>query len=410
MASDELWQTSEAAFRHTFGGSPWDVLNQWDEASARPAERWRAWRSPVLAQPELSRLFYRGISNHGDSSRMLGFARKLIDGKHVRIAAVGGSVTNGGFGENGYVTLLGRWLAAALPHQGRVDIIGAAASGATVDYTARCQQATANNIDLVVFEHAINLGSDSDGLMLDATLEGLLRSFNGLASQPAVLMFNWFLNPIGRAFHTVNGEARFDTLSRYYGLPSFSFNAALHEMLSRNASRCRTGCQPGPALERIAPSFVWYDGRHPTAQGYGFMAAVLITLLVDAMRIASSPHSAEGAVPALAGNPPPLFLTPSAALAADEQLSFERRRCLTGRSLHAAVLNASGFKWTVERSRAGNAQPGFVSLSVGDMISFDVGSTPTELIAIGYLRSYKDVGTATARCHGTCKCDDMSKV
>ena len=192
-------------------------------------------------------------------------------------AAVGGSVTNGAFGVHGYVGLLERWLREALPLRPHPFVIGSAVSGATLEFNSKCAL-FAREPDLVIFEHAINLGAGTEGHMPGAVFEGLLRSFLGKRSRPALLMLNWFQSPVGRCgtgpgqappakckfdHPSQSGEGRFDTLTRYYALPAFSFNAALFEMMQRSDARCG-GCTG-------AQNDIFADGRHPTPAGYTFM-------------------------------------------------------------------------------------------------------------------------------------------
>ena len=84
------------------------------------------------------------------------FARKLLSGENVTITAVGGSVTAAAFKTgSGYMRLLERWLEAALPGRPRPIVEGSSASGATIEYNARCAAFEGSkNPDLVIFEHA----------------------------------------------------------------------------------------------------------------------------------------------------------------------------------------------------------------------------------------------------------------
>ena len=142
--------------------------------------------------------------------------------------------------------------------------------------------------------------------------------------------------------------------------------------------------------------------------------SVLVQHIYDALHAVAAPRTAGAAAPsgstpriaALPGMPPPLYLPADKLAAVDAQLPFQRRRCLLADELRGAALpsRTAGFSWTVERSRAGNAQPGWVSRARGDSIGFDVGATPVTALSVAYLRSYANVGTAVLSCEGKCKC------
>lgn len=154
-------------------------------------------------------------------------------------------------------------------------------------------------------------------------------------------------------------------------------------------------------------------GAGPRSRRFG--RSVLVQHIFDALHaVVAAPRAAGAAAPSsstprvedLPGMPPPLYLPADQLAAVDAQLRFQRRRCLLADELRGAALpsKTAGFSWAVERSRAGNTQPGWVSWARGDRIGFDVGATPATGLAVAYLRSYSNVGTAVLSCEGKCKC------
>ena len=141
---------------------------------------------------------------------------------------------------------------------------------------------------------------------------------------------------------------------------------------------------------------------------------MLVQYIYDALHAVAAPRAAGVAAPSgstlrieeLPGMPLPLYLPADKLAAVDAALPFQRRRCLLADELRGAALpsKTAGFSWTVERSRAGNTQPGWVSRARGDSIGFDMGATPATGLSVAYLRSYSNVGTAVLSCEGKCKC------
>ena len=109
---------------------------------------------------------------------MLAFARRLLAGQPVSVEFIGGSITNHGQRPHGFAALFREWLAAAFPHSSQHVLVGAASSGATAEFTARCAMYTRverSGVDLVVLEHAVNLLGEAQPAEVEVLLRTLLR-------------------------------------------------------------------------------------------------------------------------------------------------------------------------------------------------------------------------------------------
>ena len=81
---DATWQHAAVAFGRTFVDRPgWGAINRFDATSDTASDRWRSWRSPLLEDAHLARLYYKGLGNRGDPSRLQQLAAKLLNGENV---------------------------------------------------------------------------------------------------------------------------------------------------------------------------------------------------------------------------------------------------------------------------------------------------------------------------------------
>ena len=84
MGDDATWQHAAMAFGRTFVDRPgWRAINRFDATSDEASDRWRSWRSPLLEDANLARLYYKGLGNRGDPSRLQRLAAKLLNGENV---------------------------------------------------------------------------------------------------------------------------------------------------------------------------------------------------------------------------------------------------------------------------------------------------------------------------------------
>ena len=207
-------------------------MRKWAGNEAAPP--WRRWKSPWDAAPELQMLFNLCVTNHGDDRRLLSVARLLLAKQPVRIQFVGGSVTAGGLGEkHGWVKLVDRWLQSAFL-DAQVTIESLAASGATVEFSARCQayKSEAQRPHLVVVEHAINSAVDTR----PAHLELMVRHFLRLPTAPDVLVLNWMQTRCGQGARGMGGGPM--------GGPAgpLRFDTSTHDAVLWTRSRDTTHC------------------------------------------------------------------------------------------------------------------------------------------------------------------------
>lgn len=197
-----------------------------------------------------------GISNTGDLSRMQGLIRRAQRGECLKIAFLGGSITQGSLAsspENCYAARVTVWWKQTFP-KADVTYINAGIGGTTSQFgCARVQQdVLEKEPDLVIVEFSVN--DESTPFFLE-TYEGVIRKILASKTEPAVLIVHNVRYDDGG-----NAQPQHAKIARHYRIPAVSMQSSVYpQVVNGNI-----------ASERITP-----DGLHPNDYGHGLVAGVI---------------------------------------------------------------------------------------------------------------------------------------
>jgi len=226
----------------------------------------------------------KGFVNRGDWSRFKSVMRRAMEGRTIRVAFLGGSITEGCFAsepENCYAALTHRWWEERFP-DAKVKYINAGIGGTSSQFgAARVEQdVLSEQPDVVFVEFSVNEGPE---IFFRETYEGLVRHIldadpgkKGKEGQkkggrkPAVmLIFNARYD---------NGDTAEDShlaVGKHYGLPCVSLRSTVLEAI-------RTG-----EICRLAVS---EDGLHPNDEGHRMLADVVTAALEEIRKEADAEY------------------------------------------------------------------------------------------------------------------------
>jgi len=173
----------------------------------------------------------RGLITTTSNARMERFFDKVRGSRSVRIAFLGGSVTQGHFSSHQdlrYSTLFCRFLQRAFPHLDTVIEInaGVTATGSRYGASRAAEDILSQNPDLIVLEHTVNDNASGPDDRLKATYEGVIRQC--LKHDPDVPVIALFTsNPFGD-----NAQALHAPVAAHYGVPMISYRDAIWPYVS----------------------------------------------------------------------------------------------------------------------------------------------------------------------------------
>jgi hypothetical protein len=168
----------------------------------------------------------RGLITTTSNARMERFFEKAGSRKTLRIAFLGGSVTQGHFSSRQdlrYSTLFCRFVQRAFPNLDTVIEInaGVTATGSRYGASRAAEDILSQNPDMIVLEHAVNDNQNGTDARLQATFEGVVRQ--SLKYDPDVPVLTLFTsNPIGG-----NAQAIHAPVAAHYGVPMISYRDAI---------------------------------------------------------------------------------------------------------------------------------------------------------------------------------------
>jgi lysophospholipase L1-like esterase len=168
----------------------------------------------------------RGLMTEGTNARLERFFDKVRSRKSVRVAFLGGSITQGHFASHQdlrYSTLLVRFLQKGFPNLDTVIEInaGITATGSRYGASRAASDVLAHDPDLVVVEHSVNDFGTGPGERIQATFEGVLRQC--LKHDPDVPVIALFTSkPDG-----LNTQELHAPVAAHYGVPMVSYRDAV---------------------------------------------------------------------------------------------------------------------------------------------------------------------------------------
>lgn len=197
-----------------------------------------------------------GISNIGNPYRMKKLFQRAEEGNKIKIAFIGGSVTQGSLASSKdtcYAARVFSWWKETFP-KSEFTYINAGIGGTTSQFgCARVQQnVLAYDPDFVIVEFSVN---DESTEMFLETYEGLVRQILQGKSKPAVMIVHNV-----RYDNGANAQVQHAKIARRYELPSVSMQSAIY---------------PQVVNGNIANREITPDDLHPNDSGHRLVAGVI---------------------------------------------------------------------------------------------------------------------------------------
>lgn len=242
--------------------------------------------------------FDRGLVNAGDDSRILSVMRRALKGEALKLAFLGGSITQGSLAstpENCYAYLTYRWWKENFP-KAEFTYINAGIGGTTSHLgVGRVEEEVlAHRPDFVIVEFSVN-DADNDPHFQE-TYESLVRRILGADFAPALLLVHNVRYDDGG-----NAEAIHGPVGDHYHLPRVSMKPVIYAQVEAGNINRRD----------ITP-----DDLHPNDAGHELVAGVITHYLErerqKAVNGAGSADTENGAAKTGSGTELPAPLTASA--------------------------------------------------------------------------------------------------
>jgi len=202
----------------------------------------------------------RSLLAAGNQARMQRFIEKCRSGDTVKIAAIGGSITQGSGASTTskcYVSLFNTWVKSNFSCSTTLYNKGIGATSSDYGVFRAYRDIVSNEPDLVIVEFAVNDGSSGESTYGEP-FEGLLRQLLKASSKPAVIVL--FMTQTAYQ----GGQAWQSLIAANYDLPMVSYQNAVWPEL-----------QDGT----IVSSDISSDGTHPNDAGHALVASFLEDLV-----------------------------------------------------------------------------------------------------------------------------------
>lgn len=221
--------------------------------------------------------YEKGVINAGDDSRIRKVMQRAADGEAIKLAFLGGSITQGCLAstpEGCYAYLTYAWWKQAFP-KADFTYINAGIGGTTSHLgTGRVEEDVLQyEPDFVIVEFSVN---DDDSAHFQETYEGLVRRIRKAPCAPALLLVHNVRYDDG-----CNAEQIHVPVGAYYHLPSVSMKPTIYAQVEAGNIKNRD----------ITP-----DDLHPNDAGHALVAGV-ITHYLESVKKAAETESSAG-VPA----------------------------------------------------------------------------------------------------------------
>ncbi len=188
------------------------IINVWDD-----------YQENFTAQEQV---FYDdSIYQIGNTSRITEKIEKAQNGENVKLAYIGGSITEGGHTDTCYVSRSAKYFADTFGTGNNVSFINAGLSGtSSVVGLMRAQNDILNqNPDVIFIEFSVN---DHPGEIYEKGYESLVKKCLSQPNEPAVILI------INRAKGGYSMQAQMASIGEHYDLPIISMDDALTNAFS----------------------------------------------------------------------------------------------------------------------------------------------------------------------------------
>lgn len=221
--------------------------------------------------------YEKGVINAGDDSRIRKVMRRAAEGEAIKLAFLGGSITQGCLAstpEGCYAYLTYAWWKQAFP-KADFTYINAGIGGTTSHLgTGRVEEDVLRyEPDFVIVEYSVN--DDGSSAHFQETYEGLVRRILKASCEPALLLVHNVRYDDG-----CNAEQIHVPVGAHYHLPSVSMKPTIYAQVEAGNIKNRD----------ITP-----DDLHPNDAGHALAAGVITHYLESVKKASEEESSAEAA-------------------------------------------------------------------------------------------------------------------
>lgn len=292
--------------------------------------------------------YKNGVINEGNCDRVKAAMRKSLNGGPVKLAFLGGSITQGSLSsrpETCYASLVASWWRSFFGNA-EVALINAGIGATTSHFgAARVEDDVLSyGPDIVFIEYSVN---DADNDFFKETYEGLVRRVLSSGCSPAVVLIHNAFYETGSTAERIHSE-----IGKHYGLTCLSMKNTVIATVARGIINSK----------EISP-----DGLHPNDAGHELLAKLVTSWLTGVAAEATDEDSATAtALPA-----------PLTANAYEHAVRLQNYNC---------TPKTDGFYADTEQKHGITDifKCGFIGTKKGDRISFNIEGSE---IAIQYRRS-----------------------
>ncbi|GAX77809.1 hypothetical protein CEUSTIGMA_g5252.t1 [Chlamydomonas eustigma] len=383
-------------------------------------------RAPVLAYPPYARGkdyawvlnstdANNGISYLGSHTRLRMAVDKMKDGKLMKVATLGGSITagQGAVDAPNWPQYLFNWLEDTYGKEvvkGSNGAVGGTVSG----YMSVCHNMhVPKDVDIVLVEYSVNDWHSPAPTFQNNIRRGyerLLRKLLKYPNNPAVILVHTYVwsqaYPFAGSFWS-NAEREFHEFALYYHLPSLSLKACCYQKMVAG----EPGFQPHPVRntnqDGLKYKAFYWDNIHPDGATGARVIAELVMNLVRRTyaELDVQPLTEEEAASPSLKLPAPMI---------PGNVESISDKCFIGNFFTETVKEKpKGWEW-INESLTERPKWGYVSTVVGSILKMVIDTRATAsqsngkdsevLVELAYLKSYEKMGKAEVKCGGDCSC------
>lgn len=201
-----------------------------------------------------------GLANRGSWAALKRVMKCAEQGKHLNIAFLGGSITQGSLSsapQTCYAYLVYEWWRRTFPEASFSYINGGIGGTSSHFGAARVwSDVLCYRPDVVVVDFSVN---DEPNEFFEETYEGVIRQILQAPSAPAVVIVNHVFYDTGR-----NAQEYHNRVGAYYGIPCVSMRDSIYQKVSKG---------------ELIRADITPDNLHPNDKGHRLAADVLCGLL-----------------------------------------------------------------------------------------------------------------------------------
>jgi len=379
---------------------------------------------------------------------------KLLQGEHIHVTTIGGSVTAGlhGIGDgHSWPDYLFNYLNDTFP--GQVTSTNGAVPGTISSYMSACVNIhVPKETDIVLVEYSVNDPYNAGPLFANEyrrSYERLLRKLLVYPHEPAVILmhsYNWMAPPHGNFW--TNLEREYNEFAWFYDLPALSLKACCYHEMRKGLDGFFVEEYRSLDVKRLAYKSFFFDKIHPDAltgsRAMAELAMHLIQRVLHDLKLhplqpgTSSPsgdsskgegegdstHEEESSGGGGGAGVQPVI--PDPMIPGNFQPLNDK--CFIGRLFQGTIVTADGFEW-LNDSRGRSPKFGYISKRPGSVLRMKINTMasaglvtdssqlakklkPAEarlstkvLVQIVHLKSYEGMGIGVMQCESGCTCD-----